>query len=226
MVQMNENIINAAVGAATTVCDASTKYSALQSLLLGEEVKSEDIPLLREFKCIQEFLDLPMNDPKEGELKKIFAAAVTAATDSGELSLNLPNNSAEDIACIVDDGLGHVKTAYKVAIGELTIEEAADVEIERATVRAVALIDFALDNDIAGDLVASAVTAAYPPAEALRPVIVAAVQYAAPMIKKVVHTVAPKIASVAKSVVRSAISEVKEYGKRMIKKGITSLLSL
>ena len=185
MAQMDENIINAAVETAATVCEVSTKYSALQSSLLGESVEQEEIPLLREFKCVQEFLDLPMNDPKEGELKKLFAGAVTAAAESGVLPFELPNNSAEGIASLVDDGLNRVKTAFKVATGEMNIEEAADTMIDRAAARAVALVDFALDNDIAGNALANVATAIYPPAEALRPIIVATVQHAAPVIKTV-----------------------------------------
>lgn len=225
MALMNEQIIDAAVETAKNVCEGSTKYSALQSLLLGESVEQEDIPLLREFKCVQEFLDLPMNDPKEGELKKLFAGAVTVAAESGVLPFDLPNNTAEGIASVVDEGLNRVKTAFKVATGEISIEEAADAMIDRAAARAVALVDFALDNDVAGNAIANVATAIYPPAEALRPIIVATVQHTAPIIKTVVHTVVPKIATAAKTVVRTAISTVKEYGKTLIKKGISALLS-
>lgn len=217
MALMNEQIIDAAVETAKNVCEGSTKYSALQSLLLGESVEQEDIPLLREFKCVQEFLDLPMNDPKEGELKKLFAGAVTVAAESGVLPFDLPNNTAEGIASVVDEGLNRVKTAFKVATGEISFEEAADAMIDRAAARAVALVDFALDNDVAGNAIANVATAIYPPAEALRPIIVATVQHTAPEIKTVVHTVVPKIASAAKTGVREAIPIIKEVGKEVLK---------
>lgn len=222
MKQMNENVINAAVETAATVCDISTKYSALQSLLLGENVEEEEIPLLQEFKCVQEFLDLPMNDPKEGDLKKLFAGAVTAAAESGVLPFDLPNNTAEDIACLVDDGLTRVKTAIKVATGEMSIEEAADAMIDHVAARTVAVIDRALDSGIAGHAVATVATAVYPPAEELRPIIVKTVQHAAPAIKTAVRTVVPMIASKVKTVVREAIpvikEKVKEIGKKILNK--------
>lgn len=218
MAQMNENLINVAAEAAATVCDVSTKYSALQSLLLGESIEQEDIPLLREFKCVQEFLDLPMNDPKEGELKKLFAGAVTAAAESGVLPFDLPDNTAEGIASLVDDGLNRVKTAFLVATGGMSIEDAADAVIDRAAARAVALVDFALDSGIAGNALANVATAIYPPAEALRPIIVTAVQYATSALKNVVHTVAPMLASAAKTRVREACSILKEKGKKLVNK--------
>lgn len=222
MEQMNENVINAAVETAATVCDVSTKYSALQSLLLGENVEEEEIPLLQEFKCVQEFLDLPMNDPKEGDLKKLFAGAITAAAESGILPFDLPNNTAEDIACLVDDGLTRVKTVIKVATGEMSIEEAADTMIDHVAARTVAVADLALDSGIAGHAVATVATAVYPPAEALRPIIVKTVQHAAPAIKTAVRTVVPMIASKVKTVVREAIpvikEKVKEIGKKILNK--------
>lgn len=216
MAQMNENLINVAAEAAATVCDVSTKYSALQSLLLGESIEQEDIPLLREFKCVQEYLDLPMNDPKEGELKKLFAGAVTAAAESGVLPFVLPDNTAEGIASLVDDGLNRVKTAFLVATGGMSIEEAADAVIDRAAARVVALVDFALDNDIVGNALANVATAICPPAEALRPIIVKTVQHAAPAIKTAVRTVVPMVASAAKTAVKNVVSVAKEKGTQLL----------
>lgn len=46
-----------------------TQMTALQSLLLGNELNAEEFPMIREFKCVKEFLDLPMNDKKERILK-------------------------------------------------------------------------------------------------------------------------------------------------------------
>lgn len=225
MEQMNEKIIKAAVETASSLCGGATKYTALQSLLFSDGLGKEEIPLLREFKCVQEFLDLPMNDPKEGELKKLFAGAVAAAADSGVLPFDLPENSAESIASLVDEGLTRVKTAFKVETEELEIEYVADSLIDHAVARTVAIVDFALDNDVVGNALANVATACYPPAEAWRPIIVETVRYATPAIKNIVHNVVPKIATLAKGAVRSAIPTFKEFGTRSIKKAISLFLS-
>lgn len=52
---------------------------ALQSLILGNELTSEETPPVEGGKGITGFLDLPVNDKKETVLKKLFTASVIAA---------------------------------------------------------------------------------------------------------------------------------------------------
>ena len=80
---------------------AMNKMTALQTLLSGKDLSKEEVPLIKEFKSVQEFLDLPMGDKKEVVLKKAFATAVTIAKDKGVLPFEV--NSSEQIASLVDD---------------------------------------------------------------------------------------------------------------------------
>lgn len=50
---------------------AMNKMTALQTLLSGKELSKEEVPLIKEFKTVQEFLNLPMGDKKELVLKKL-----------------------------------------------------------------------------------------------------------------------------------------------------------
>ena len=117
-----------------------TQMTALQSFLLGNELSVEELPMIREFKCVKEFLDLPMNDKKEGILKKLFTASIVIAKEKGQLPFELPSTSIE-IASAVDEGLTQLKVAYKTATSELDSIEAADVLIDRAAIRAIAVAD-------------------------------------------------------------------------------------
>jgi len=65
-----------------------TQMTALQSFLLGNELSVEELPMIREFKCVKEFLDLPMNDKKEGILKKLFTASIVIAKEKGNYPLS------------------------------------------------------------------------------------------------------------------------------------------
>ena len=44
---------------------AMNKMTALQTLLSDKELSKEEVPLIKEFKVVQEFLDIPMGDKKE-----------------------------------------------------------------------------------------------------------------------------------------------------------------
>ena len=54
--------------------------------------------MIKEFKSVQEFLDLPMGDKKEVVLKKAFATAVTIAKDKGVLPFEV-NSPSSDRVC-------------------------------------------------------------------------------------------------------------------------------
>ena len=125
----------------------ATQMTALQSLLLGNELTAEELPLIREFKCVKEFLDLPINDKKEAILKKLFATSIVIAKSKGLLPFEVPE-SPEAIASVIDEGLTQMKVAYKTATGELDSIEAIDVLVDRVAVRAVAIADKVIEKGI------------------------------------------------------------------------------
>ena len=118
---------------------AMNKMTALQTLLSGKDLSKEEVPLIKEFKTVQEFLNLPMGDKKEVVLKKAFATAVTIAKDKGVLPFEV--NSSEQIASLVDDGLTRMKVAYQTATGKMDAYQAVDALVDRVAVRVVGIAD-------------------------------------------------------------------------------------
>ena len=90
--------------------DQVRKQDAIKSLLLGQEIPLDQIPIIKEFSVMKEFLDLPMNDSKEVALKKIIAAAIVTAAEKGVLPIPM-ETSPEAIASLVDEGLTRIKVA-------------------------------------------------------------------------------------------------------------------
>ena len=94
-----------------------TQMSALQSFLLGNELTEEEIPFIKEFKCVKDFLEIPLNDPREADLKKLFSTAIVTAIDKGVLPFTINENSPLAIASLVDEGMTRLKVAYQTATG-------------------------------------------------------------------------------------------------------------
>ena len=104
---------------------------------------------------------------------------------------------------MVDDSLTRAKTAYKVATGEISLEEVADTMIDMQAAHVMTVADLALDNpETTVELLCDAVSAAYPP-------VAEAVQFAKPLIKQVATRVAPKV----KELVHTGINRVSQYAK-------------
>jgi len=177
-------------------------YVTLESSLLdGDAVAGDDkaTPL----GCMQEFLDAALVGDKDTAMKKLFAAGIVIANDTGVLPFELPDDSTAGIASLVDDGLTRVKTAYKVATGEITLEEVADTLIDSAAARAMTVVDQVLDNpETSVETLCDAISVAYPP-------VAEAVQFAKPLIKQVATKVAPKV----KELVHTGINRVSQYAK-------------
>lgn len=121
------------------------QMSALHSLLVGKELSKEELPFIKEFKCVKDFLEMPINDSKERNLKKMFAAAIVMAKEKGVLPFEMDTSSVA-IASAIDEGLTRLKTGYQVATGELDAIEAADILIDKATARIIAIVDKAIDH--------------------------------------------------------------------------------
>ena len=179
-----------------------TEYATLESTLLdGTPVEGEDkaTPL----SCMQEFLNAALIGDKDTAMKKLFAAGVVMAKDKGVLPFELPNDSPTGVASLVDDSLTRVKAAYKVATGEITLEEVADALIDTVTARAMAVVDKVLDDPEASVEALCDLASAYPP-------LAAAVQFAKPYIKQLAVRFAPK----AKEYVHSGLNFISQYAKK------------
>lgn len=194
-----------------------TQMTALQSLLLGNDFSAEELPMIREFKCVKEFLDLPMNDKKEGILKKLFTASIVIAKEKGQLPFEVPNDPVE-IASAADEGLTQLKVAYKTATGELDSIEATDVLIDRAAVRAITVADKIIEKGVplVLDKLCFALTKIYPPATVVVPIIKASERYITIGTKIGVRKGINTLAKIAKPVVQKAITKAKSVAKKVV----------
>lgn len=194
-----------------------TQMTALQSLLLGNELSTEELPMIREFKCVKEFLDLPINDKKEEILKKLFTTSIVIAKEKGLLSFDLPNTPIE-IACAVDEGLTQLKVAYKTATGELDSIEATDALIDRAAVRAIAVADKIIEKGVPVvlDKLCFALTKIYPPATIVVPIIKATERYITIGTKLALRKGINTLAQISKPIVQKAVAKVKSVAKRVM----------
>ena len=195
----------------------TTQMTALQSLLLGNELTAEELPMIREFKCVKEFLDLPVNDKKEAVLKKLFTTSIILAKSKGVLPFEVPD-SPEAIASAVDEGLTQLKVAYKTATGELDSIEAVDVLVDRVAVRAITIADKIIEKGmpVVLDKLCVAMTKVYPPAMAIVPIIKRAERYITVATKVVVRKGIRTLAQVAKPIVKQVVTKVKSVATKVL----------
>ena len=195
----------------------ATQMTALQSLLLGNELTAEELPLIREFKCVKEFLDLPINDKKEAILKKLFATSIVIAKSKGLLPFEVPE-SPEAIASVVDESLTQMKVAYKTATGELDSIEAVDVLVDHVAVRAVAIADKVIEKGIPVvlDKLCMVMTKVYPPAITVVPVIKHAERYITVATKVIVRKGIRTLAQAAKPIVKQVAAKAKSIATKVL----------
>ncbi len=194
---------------------AMNKMTALQTLLSGKELSNEEVPLIKEFKVVKDFLELPMGDKKEVALKKAFATAVTIAKDKGVLPFEV--NSSEQIATLVDDGLTRMKTAYQVATGKIDAYQAIDTLVDRLAIRIVGIADRVIEKGtpLVVDKLCKAMSK-HPYTMALVPFVKASEKYIAPVAKAAVRAGIAAVAKVAKPILNKAVDTVKAAGKKIM----------
>lgn len=199
----------------STFRNQSEKMTALQSLVLGQDLSIGETKTIKEFKLVKDFLELPLNDKKERVLKKAFAASVIVAGKGGNLPFNLPKDPRA-IAATIDEGLDRLKTSYKVGQGTLDPVEAVDYLIDKAAAKTVSFVERVIEKGVPVVLekVADAVGRVYPPAKALKPVVMMAEQIIIPVAKKIVRKGVDIVANSAKKVVRKAFSGAKKVMKK------------
>ena len=195
----------------------ATQMTALQSLLTGNELSAEELPLIREFKTVQEFLDLPVNDKKEAILKKLFTSSIILAKNKGVLPFNVPD-SPVGIASAVDEGLTRLKVAYQTATGVLDSIEATDVLIDRLAVRTITVMDKVIEKGVPVvlDKLCMVMTTIYPPSKTLVPIIKSAERYITVATKVVVRKGIYTLAKAAKPIVQRTVTKVKSVARKLL----------
>ena len=194
-----------------------SNYVTLETTLLVGNTTEEEVKAAP-LGCMHEFLDASLVSDKDTAMKKLFAAGLIMAKDKEVLPFELPGNSPEAIASVVDDGLTRVKAAYKMTTGEIPIEEIADALIDAAAARAIAVADKALDNPEASvEILCDAISEAFPEVaetvQSIKPVIKQLAIKIAPELKEPVHKGINQLAEYAKKAVRAIIASSRETNK-------------
>lgn len=194
-------------------CDEQMRLMVAVGNVLADDITEETISVIKEFDCINEFLELPLNSPEEVNLKKIFATAVVIANEKSILPFRLPEN-AEEIASLVDEGLTRVKLAFKQQTGEMDAYEVADALIDKAVSRAIAILDSVIDEGL--PIIAesmSKLALKHPYTAPLAPFIEIVVPYVAEPVKNAICKGIRFIAKESKPIIHKAIDYVKSKAK-------------
>lgn len=220
--------------------------AALQSLAIGKELTEKEVKTIREFKSVQAFLDMPLNDAAENGIKKIFATAIIAANQKGVLKLPEGYANAESIASIVDEGLTRIKTAYQVDKGIINPIEADTAIADRLAIRTASIVDVVasrledkaqlLVNTVeqkalsvsdtlveqgisrASNIICAFVARAYPPAIVVVPYIKRAEAFVTPIAKVAVKKGIRMVAETARNMIPVATEKVKTFAKKALAK--------
>ncbi len=220
--------------------------SALQSLAIGKELNKEEVQTIREFKSVQAFLDMPLNDAAENGIKKLFATAIIAANQKGILILPEGYANAESIASIVDEGLTRIKTAYQVGKGIINPIEADAAVADRLAVRTASIVDVVasrleekaqmlvnvveqkalsvsdtlVEQGISrvSNIICAFVARAYPPAIVVVPFIKRVEAFVTPIAKVSVKKGIRMVAETARNIITMASEKVKSFAKKAIAK--------
>lgn len=187
---------------------------ALRSLLVGdgvvEDVVEDETPRTsREFGCVRNFLETPVNDKREATLRKLFAAAVVASGTAG---------SSVAVASIVDDVLTRQKVAYKTAVGEMDSVDAVDALIDAAAARLMAVMDRVVEKGVPMviDKICVVITSAYPQARTVVPIIKSCERYITGAVKIAVIKGISAMQRAAKPVLRQVLAKVKSASRKVL----------
>ena len=220
--------------------------SALQSLAIGKELSEKEVKTIREFKSVQAFLDMPLNDVAENGIKKLFATAIIVANQKGILKLPEGYANAESIASIVDEGLTRIKTAYQVGKGIINPIEADATIADRIAIRTASIVDVVasrleekaqmlvnvveqqalsvsdtvVEQGISrtSNTICAFVARAYPPAIVVVPFIKRVEVFVTPIAKVAVKKGIRMVAETARSMIPVVSEKVKTFAKKAIAK--------
>ena len=199
--------------------DQINKQQAVQSFSLCKALEQTDIPLIKEYKVMQAFMNLPVDDPREKALKKVMAAAMVTAVDKGVLPFPVPKK-ASSIASVVDEGLTHMKVAYKVAQGKMNPVEATETVINHGIARAVSVVKKVVSKvvdkvvPVVANVVVDAVSTVFPPVQLVKPIVQKTVPYVSHAVKTAVHAGIQTLAEAAKPVVKTIATTIVAAGRK------------
>jgi hypothetical protein len=216
---MNVERINAV---SKDLIQAVANSTTLQSVLLEGDISIDNVKELGKSKVLQEFLDAPVGSEKDTQVKKLMATAIHIANQSDCLPFELPSSDPIEIAKLVDEGLTRVKVAYQSGCGMLDPIEVADVLIDKAAARVVALVDHAFESGMVNQALTKGSVALLtflkvPNAQAYAPIISNVISRVERPVQNFIKNGINYIAQSAKTVVRKVASSVKNFITARIK---------
>ena len=216
---MNVERINTASKA---LIQAVANSTTLQSVLLEGDVSIDNVKQFASSKVLQEFLDAPVGSEKDTQVKKLMATAIHIANQNDCLPFQLPSFDPIEIAKLVDEGLTRVKVAYQSGCGMLDPIEVADVLIDKAAARVVALVDYAFESGMVNQALTQGSVALLtflkiPNAQACAPIISNVISRVERPMQNFIKNGINYIAQSAKTVVRKVASSVKNFITAQIK---------
>jgi hypothetical protein len=215
---MNVERINTASKA---LIQAVTNNTTLQSVLLEGNVSIDNVKQFASSKVLREFLDAPVGSEKDTQVKKLMATAIHIANQNDCLPFELPSSDPIEIAKLVDEGLTRVKVAYQSGCGMLDPIEVADVLIDKAAARVVALVDYAFESGMVNQALTKGSVALLtflkvPNAQAYAPIISNVISRVERPIQNFIKKGINYIAQSAKTTVRKVVTSIKSFITRKV----------
>lgn len=215
---MNVERINTASKA---LIQAVTNNTTLQSVLLEGNVSIDNVKQFASSEVLREFLDAPVGSEKDTQVKKLMATAIHIANQNDCLPFELPSSDPIEIAKLVDEGLTRVKVAYQSGCGMLDPIEVADVLIDKAASRIVALVDYAFESGMVNQALTKGAVAVLtflkvPNAQAYAPIISNVISRVEKSAQNFIKKGINNIAQSAKTAVRKVTSSIKNFITRKV----------
>lgn len=162
------------------------------------------------------------NSPEETNAKKVVAAALIIAKSKGLLPAEMADSlGGVDAAAIADEGVSRLKVGFQTAIGNIDVYEGADILIDKATARALAVSELVVDKvvGVAIDKVSVAIATICPPLAPVAYAMKAFQPFITEKVKEKVDKGINKLSAYAKTLVR-------KVGETIINKATTKLREL
>lgn len=215
---MNVERINTASKA---LIQAVTNNTTLQSVLLEGNVSIDNVKQFASSKVLREFLDAPVGSEKDTQVKKLMATAIHIANQNDCLPFEVPSSDPIEIAKLVDEGLTRVKVAYQSGCGLLDPIEVADVLIDKAASRVVALVDHAFESGMVNQALTKGSVALLtflkvPNAQAYAPIISNVISRVEKPVQNFIKKGINYIAQSAKTTVRKVVTSIKSFITRKV----------
>lgn len=160
-------------------------------------------------ESVSKLLSSLVSSGSSEKLSKVMATAAKIADSLGVESLEGYNKY--DIASVCDEAATEISFSYKVAAGEIDVEEYTDRLVDHAASRLIVFTDDFIENKLplTVDLLCGQLVRVYPPAAAMVPIVKNLVPILQPKIKQCVRTGINAVAKHAKAILPKLFNTAK-----------------